>query len=614
MPHLYDSGDPNLPDLPRDFSLTNESDEYSEDDSIKSINEDKADVHLQRQETRLFDEDRLNRAKRRKKRKRKNRKYSESAYSSTAARQRIAWEPGIDIHNTDVIISSLGSAITITDYNKDRYRVEHIEVFTNIQDDGSSSESKQPTKHCLKVDQSVKKLKKVLNSRPSWSKIRWINVNGLSWEAISTIGEKYNLHRLSIEDMIDVPQRTKTDFYPGHVFGVLPLIKLVRDVQEASVPNIQNSSWAKFLNFFNLYDYNDGMDEQEPEKLDSSLTELIPKRHDMRRLNDSFYPRQYTHRRGRLLDDQRPLSYRKLFVGVEQCSFFMKNDGTIISFFESSGDDIETAILSRISANETILRTSCDVSILLQSILDAVVDITYPVITAYRKRLSEFEIDILTNPDLRYTQTLHLMSGELAKLRRTLLPTSSMINSLRDLSKANKNSTKTNEHSKLVKSLNGTADLISPVTEVYLADIVDHTMMFTDEIEEMISKVENLVALMFNTISTDTNESMKILSLVTVIFLPLSFWTGYYGMNFEKFGDLENNVSYYWKIAIPFSVGLLILISWSFSRRSFMKYRRIWKKKFSDMKVNRDIKREKKKHHRREQLKVKRDIEMGSLS
>lgn len=660
MPHIYDSGDPGLPDLPHEIDFTNESDEFSDVDNKSSHTDDEHNgtrKPLKRRGTKLFDDHKFTgtpqgshedissnagtttqaqpimepsslppTTSKKRRRRRKNRKYSDSAYSSTAARQRISWEPGIDINTTDVIISSIGSAVTITDYSDDRYRVEHIEVKTNILEDVESEDihnntsSERPyTPQGAKVKASVTKLKSALSKRPPWSKVRWINVNGLSWEAIAAIGEQYNLHRLAIEDMIDIPQRTKIDVYPGHIFGVLPLIKLVRDTHADSSNGFQVATlWDKFLQLLNLYDYNEhgNVSNRESSETNShhkeTLTKKIPRNHEMRRLNDSFYPTYYSKRRARLLDDQRPLSYRNLLVGVEQCSFFLVSDSTVISFFESSGDDIDSAILSRISAEETIIRTSCDASILLQSIIDAIVDITYPVLTAYRKRLSEFELDILINPDLKHTQTLHLMSGELAKLRRTILPTSSMINQMKDFSKA----TKHPDSQKVLPRLgpvNSSHSLITPLTEVYLADIVDHTMMFTDEIEEMMTKVDNLVALLFNTISTDTNEAMKQLSLVTVIFLPLSFWTGYYGMNFEKFGDLKESVSYYWKIAVPFSAGLMILITYSFSFKSFIKWKRLLKKKWADVKTNRDMKKRIKSETRHERL-IRRSKERAEES
>jgi Mg2+ and Co2+ transporter CorA len=48
--------------------------------------------------------------------------------------------------------------------------------------------------------------------RPKWSKVRWINVDGLNWPTIKLLATKYNLHRLAIEDLLSV-QRTKIDLY-----------------------------------------------------------------------------------------------------------------------------------------------------------------------------------------------------------------------------------------------------------------------------------------------------------------------------------------------------------------------------------------------------------------
>jgi hypothetical protein len=50
------------------------------------------------------------------------------------------------------------------------------------------------------------------NPQEDWSKCRWINVNGLSWDVIQALGKKHNLHKLAIEDMINTNNRTKVDW------------------------------------------------------------------------------------------------------------------------------------------------------------------------------------------------------------------------------------------------------------------------------------------------------------------------------------------------------------------------------------------------------------------
>ena len=63
--------------------------------------------------------------------------------------------------------------------------------------------------------------------QPKWSKCRWINVNGLSWDVISALGKHKNLHRLAIEDIMNTRNRTKADWFANHAFIILSLQKLV---------------------------------------------------------------------------------------------------------------------------------------------------------------------------------------------------------------------------------------------------------------------------------------------------------------------------------------------------------------------------------------------------
>lgn len=62
---------------------------------------------------------------------------------------------------------------------------------------------------------------------PESAQVRWINVNGLSWDVIRMLGNEKGLHRLAIEDLINTRNRTKADWYNDHTFLVLSLQKLI---------------------------------------------------------------------------------------------------------------------------------------------------------------------------------------------------------------------------------------------------------------------------------------------------------------------------------------------------------------------------------------------------
>ncbi|KAG7796931.1 hypothetical protein KL929_002637 [Ogataea haglerorum] len=571
MSLVYDSADPELPNLPESAHWS-DSDYPSDDGSGPSAESvpfssgtDQLDI------TQKSDSDsppavsqptqehqkaagphvKVPKSSHRRKHKARSRKYA----GSGTKKERTGWEPGIDVRTTNVVMNTPGSWVVVTDYSPDRYRVTHYEVVseTGADDDaldlqllyaeGGHELDPQAVEAQLKeyrkrAAQTQLAFERGVKTRPLWSHVRWINVNGLSWEAISTIGKHYNLHRLSIEDMIDIPQRTKVDLYPNHLFTVLPLIKVVRTNRPRDAAGNRHASAddSKSLN----------SRASSLNTVDMTLSERISDERKMRKLSDldfsSFGEERKKSRKMRNLEIRRPLKSKGLAVGIEQVSIFLTDDNTVITFFEHSAGDITRAILARLAARDTLLRTSDEASILLHSILDAIVDLVYPVTSAYGQRLNEIELDILTNPTISHTQELHLMINELANLKSRITPACNLIHQMREVTKFRK--------------------FMSENSVLYMNDIYDHLVSYVDDIESMSRTIENLVNLIFNTLSVETNNSMKQLSLVTVVFLPLSFWAGYFGMNFEKFGNLKEGVGFYWKVTIPFTCVLILLVMW----------------------------------------------------
>lgn len=100
------------------------------------------------------------------------------------------------------------------------------------------------------------------------------------------------------------------------------------------------------------------------------------------------------------------LSKKNLAVSVEQVSMFITGDNTVISFFEHSAADIEHPILTRLDSADTILRRSCDASMLVQALIDAIIDLAIPVVAAYEDAMGEVELDVLTDPSIGHSKSL----------------------------------------------------------------------------------------------------------------------------------------------------------------------------------------------------------------
>ncbi|EME86841.1 uncharacterized protein MYCFIDRAFT_96983, partial [Pseudocercospora fijiensis CIRAD86] len=426
---------------------------------------------------------------------------------------------------------------------------------------------------------------------------RWISVNGLSWDVIRLLGNKYNLHRLAIEDLIHTKTRTKVDWYAEQAYIVLTLQKLVRLHQHRG----RNDKCT----------CTSGMDSSEEEGIDEKFEALGKKKSFLQTLRDRLGLRpppprnalpQYMDRDhdGKVdefvsahsgISDESPvkairtlhryesaqipehtawmerhsaLAQDNLAVSVEQVSIFLLSDNSVISFFEHSADDVERPILNRLNSPETMLRRSCDASLLLQAIIDAVVDLATPVRDAYNKSRKELQIDAMTNPNIKTSRALHIFGEEVDMLQNLFKPIVHLVNSLRDHNSEPPTGLvpapiPSVEHHR-PKTDYATSVTITPLAHTYFGDVLDHCITMIQALEQMDASAGNISTLIFNTVGAQTNNFMMILAVVTVFFAPLTFISGYFGMNFASGDGIAKPFAFFWTVAIPVLVIFMLLV------------------------------------------------------
>jgi Mg2+ and Co2+ transporter CorA len=217
----------------------------------------------------------------------------------------------------------------------------------------------------------------------------------------------------------------------------------------------------------------------------------------------------------------------------------------VVSFFEASAEDIEQPICARLADNDNVLRQSCDASLLTQSIIDTVIDLAIPVSTAYQDVIETLEIDVLTKPNITHARDLYMITSEINTMRNFIAPIASLIVNLEEHGSGKVSPTLENP-----QHLSNTVK-ISPLTQIYLRDVEDHCFLITQSLNQLQASAKGMIDLIFHTISANQNESMKQLTAATMMFLPLSFITGYFGMNLTDFPSLQNSESFFWWLATP---------------------------------------------------------------
>ncbi|KAH6693784.1 hypothetical protein F5X68DRAFT_199680 [Plectosphaerella plurivora] len=397
--------------------------------------------------------------------------------------------------------------------------------------------------------------------QPAWSKCRWINVNGLSWDVIQALGKNKGLHTLAIEDVMNTRNRTKADWYTDQAFILLTLQKLVRLVDpdtsdsESSSDSDDEDGWCAPLRRT--------MTRPQLSKRDRLRTRLGLRPKDPIKLPDDAllvrtlqrYHASPNEARTEYMERHSSLNSRNLAVSAEQVSIFLTSDNTVISFFELSASDIERPIALRLGTPGTILRQSCDASLLVQAIIDAIIDLALPLTAVYSDVIGDLELDVLMSPSMKQSRSLYICISEINKMLTFLNPIDNIVNVLRDHA--------TTMHPEVAASqLRNPASgvIVTPLTHTYLGDVLDHCVLITETMQQIKRSADNLINLIFNTISANQNESMKTLTMITIIFLPLTFLTGYFGQNFEPFDDLKRGIDFFWKIAGPLLAGTITIM------------------------------------------------------
>jgi magnesium transporter len=192
----------------------------------------------------------------------------------------------------------------------------------------------------------------------------------------------------------------------------------------------------------------------------------------------------------------------------------------LISFQEKPGDVFDV-IRKRLQLQDSRARTSgCDY--LAYRLIDSIVDHYYVVLEKYGEQIEQFEIELSENSDSALVNNIQLLKRELLLFLRAVVPLGEVLSGM------------TKED----------AVLITDDTRLYLQDAKDHFMQVKDTANSFRELAADMLDGYLSMISYKMNEVMQVLTIFAVIFIPLTFIAGVYGMNFEFMPELKFKYMY----------------------------------------------------------------------
>lgn len=255
--------------------------------------------------------------------------------------------------------------------------------------------------------------------------VMWVDIVGMGDpELFEQVGQMFGIHRLALEDVVTIPQRSKVENYYDHLFVV------------AQAP-----------------------------------------------------------RRGKK-------------HSFEQISFFLGND-FIVSWRECPSDCFET-IRHRMQFTGRAMR-ELGPDYLLYSLLDAMIDSYFPALEKIGELVDRLDSELERGPSRPMIARLHGIRHDVRLLRRIVWPLREAVDEL------------ASRHEWL----------IGKETSVYLRDCHDHTIQILDTLDNHRDACSDLRDFFSSEINNRMNEIMKVLTIISTIFIPLSFVAGVYGMNFD---------------------------------------------------------------------------------
>jgi magnesium transporter len=228
-------------------------------------------------------------------------------------------------------------------------------------------------------------------------------------------------------------------------------------------------------------------------------------------------------------------------VVIEHVAIILFQDSVLL--FQEVENTVFDGVRRRISNEYGRIRyKKCDY--LYFALIDSIIDQYFVVLEEITDHIEHLEDQVYNYPKSAIVNEIQDLRKEIIDLRKNVLP-------VREIS---------------ARLVNTEHKLIGEDTKLYLGDVHDHSVQIHETLEMLREMSMSLMEMYMSTVTVKMNEIMKVLTIMTSIFIPLTFITGVYGMNFQYLPGLHSEFGFYAAMGIMFLI-LVTLIVYFKSKR-----------------------------------------------
>ena len=219
----------------------------------------------------------------------------------------------------------------------------------------------------------------------------------------------------------------------------------------------------------------------------------------------------------------------------EQITFVLGAFGVLS--FQEIGADVFNPIRERIRADKGRIRKAGP-DYLASRLLDAIIDTYFIVLEDVSDRVEQIEDQVADTPEQEVIHDIHQLKRDMIFLRKSLWPVREVVGGLEKTE----------------------SDLIAESTNIFLRDAYEHTIQVIDTIETLRDTLSGALDIYLSSMSNRMNEIMRVLTVMSTIFIPLTFIVGVYGMNFEHMPELSCRYGYLavWITMAVTAIGMIL--------------------------------------------------------